>query len=95
MICKQCGTEIADKAIVCYRCGTATTDPVRRPAEIRGRRSRLLPLVGLLLLVLAALFLGQVGRTMQPQYASEYGVAAGILIGIAVLLLVVRVVRRR
>ena len=32
MICRQCGTEIADKAIVCYRCGTATAEPVRRPA---------------------------------------------------------------
>jgi hydrogenase-4 membrane subunit HyfE len=26
MKCRQCGTEIADKAIVCYRCGTATTE---------------------------------------------------------------------
>ena len=30
MNCRNCGTEIADKAIVCYRCGTATTDPVRQ-----------------------------------------------------------------
>jgi uncharacterized membrane protein YvbJ len=30
MICRTCGTEIADKAIVCYRCGAATTDPVRQ-----------------------------------------------------------------
>jgi hypothetical protein len=28
MTCKHCGTEIADKAIVCFRCGAATTDPV-------------------------------------------------------------------
>ena len=29
MICRSCGAEIADKAIVCYRCGTPTADPVR------------------------------------------------------------------
>ena len=27
MTCRQCGTVIADKAIVCYRCGTPTADP--------------------------------------------------------------------
>jgi len=31
MNCRCCGTEIADKAIVCYRCGTATAEPRRRP----------------------------------------------------------------
>ena len=54
MICRNCGTEIADKAIVCYRCGTGTTDPVRKPAEIRRRRSPLVPII-LLLIVLALL----------------------------------------
>jgi len=58
MICRQCGTEIADKAIVCYRCGTATTDPVRKPVEIRPRRGGLVPIVLLLILALAALILG-------------------------------------
>ena len=61
MICRSCGTEIADKAIVCYRCGTATTDPVRRPVQVR-RRRRAGPLILLLLLiilaVLAARYLG-------------------------------------
>jgi hypothetical protein len=27
MICKYCQTEIADKAIICYRCGRSTTEP--------------------------------------------------------------------
>jgi hypothetical protein len=26
--CRSCGSEIADKAIVCYRCGTPTAEPV-------------------------------------------------------------------
>lgn len=34
MICTRCGTEIADKALICYRCGRATTEPrVKPPAD--------------------------------------------------------------
>lgn len=33
MKCRQCGTEIADKALICYRCGRATTEPRVRPPE--------------------------------------------------------------
>ena len=27
MTCRHCGTEIAEKALICYRCGNATTAP--------------------------------------------------------------------
>jgi hypothetical protein len=33
MRCRSCGLEIADKAIVCYRCGTPTMDAAPRPAR--------------------------------------------------------------
>jgi hypothetical protein len=34
MTCRHCGTEIAAKALICYRCGKATMDPrVQPPAE--------------------------------------------------------------
>jgi hypothetical protein len=34
MICRNCETEIADNALICYRCGRATTDPkIKPPAE--------------------------------------------------------------
>jgi len=34
MTCRNCGTEIAEKALICYRCGKATTDPrVKPPAD--------------------------------------------------------------
>ena len=62
MICRQCGTEIADKALICYRCGAATTDPVRRPAAVRRRGRGLLSLVAMILLVLLGLYLGTAGR---------------------------------
>src|SRR5688500_12009553 len=100
MICRHCGTEIADKAIVCFRCGAGTTDPVRKPAAIRPRRGRILPLVALILLVLLALFLGQAGNTIVPPdyrvvMGVPYGIVAGLLIGIAIVLRLVRVSRRR
>jgi len=34
MQCRYCKTEIADNALICYRCGRATTDPkVAPPAQ--------------------------------------------------------------
>ena len=61
MICKYCGTEIADKALICYRCGHATTEPRIKPPAAgplfeRPRRSRL-PVVIIVLVVLAILLL--------------------------------------
>jgi hypothetical protein len=61
MICKHCGTEIADKALICYRCGNATTEPrVKPPAEgplfDRPRRSRM-PVVAIVILILLALLI--------------------------------------
>jgi len=57
VICRNCGTEIADKAIVCYRCGTGTTEPVRKPAAIRRRRSPLLLLIVFAIALLLALYM--------------------------------------
>jgi len=56
MTCAHCGTEIADKALICYRCGRATTEPRIKPPEegslfARPRRSRM-PLLIIVLLVL-------------------------------------------
>jgi len=95
MICRHCGTEIADKAIICYRCGAATTDPVRKPAQIPSRGRGVLSLVGLALLVILGLFLGQVGRTMPPPQGGRLDLIAGILVGAALVLLLIRIIRRR
>ena len=55
MKCSHCGTEIADKALICYRCGNATTEPrIKPPAEgslfDRPRRSRV-PLVVIVIVI--------------------------------------------
>ena len=56
MKCRFCGTEIADKALICYRCGNATTEPRIKPPDEgpilgRPRRSRL-PYVVIVVIVL-------------------------------------------
>ena len=94
MRCRQCGTEIADKAIVCYRCGTATSDPVRKPAPLPGRRGPLVPLIGLIALVVLGLYLGEAGRTA-PAHATALDTAAALCLLTAIVVLVIRIARRR
>ena len=93
MQCRNCGTEIADKAIVCYRCGTGTTEPVRKAVPIKPRRSPLLSFVAAAVLILAALYLGY--ATPPTADAGRWHTAAGVLAGAAVLVLILRLVRRR
>jgi hypothetical protein len=93
MLCKHCGTEIADKAIICYRCGAGTTDPVRQPARLKARRSPLLGLVIIAVLVLLALYMGQASRTAADP--DLYQTIAGICVGAALFILIFRIVRRR
>jgi hypothetical protein len=40
MLCRNCGIEIADKALICYRCGTSTTEAKFRPHVPKPRRLR-------------------------------------------------------
>jgi uncharacterized membrane protein YvbJ len=93
MQCRQCGTEIADKAIVCFRCGAATTDPVRKAVPVRPRRSLLPSTLAAVVLLIAALYMGQASRTAADP--GEWQTFAGALAGAAVILLVFRVIRRR
>jgi hypothetical protein len=90
--CRNCGTEIADKAIVCYRCGVATTDPVRKPVPITpvGRGRSLVAGIVPLLLALAALIAAEASG-----YPREMVIAAVILTCLGVLVLIVRLRRRR
>jgi len=59
MQCRNCGAEIADKALICYRCGTATTEAKYKPAALPHRSSRTLIaiIVVLAILILLALIL--------------------------------------
>jgi uncharacterized membrane protein YvbJ len=60
MRCRNCGTEIADKALICFRCGTATTEAKFKAARVGRRRgtSRIvLRVLAIVLLLLIALFI--------------------------------------
>ena len=86
MICRNCGTEIADKALICYRCGTATTEAKYKPPSLpaRGGSSMLPSILALVVLVLLALFMGRLTTGEVPR------VLAWVIVGIAVVLVVVR-----
>ena len=67
MTCKFCGTEIADKALICYKCGHATTEPRIKPPDEsslfdKPRRSRLPMVLVVVLIVLAILIAWYLGR---------------------------------
>lgn len=57
MQCSTCQTEIADNALICFRCGAATTDRRREPAL--DRRLSMWLWVALVGLVALALFVDQ------------------------------------
>ena len=53
MQCANCQTEIADNALICFRCGAATSDRQREPATLQRRPVWLwVALLGLLPLAL-------------------------------------------
>jgi uncharacterized membrane protein YvbJ len=93
MLCRQCGTEIADKAIVCFRCGAGTTEPVRKAVPVKPRRNPLLSAGVLVVLVLMALYLGQASRTAANPELPQ--LVAGLALGAAIVLLLLRILRRR
>ena len=49
MKCRACHAEIAANALICYKCGAATSEP-RIPPPAARRRGRRWPLVGLIAL---------------------------------------------
>ena len=60
MQCRNCGTEIADKALICYRCGTATTEAKYKPhtpARTRSSSTILIVTLVVVLLVILGYFL--------------------------------------
>ena len=54
MTCRTCGTEIADKALICYRCGTATSARRVTPPAERRRRGPFLLVATLIALIMTA-----------------------------------------
>lgn len=86
MTCRSCGAVIAEKAIVCYRCGTPTAAdaPPVRPAPVRA------PAMWVVVLLIAAI---AVCGWMAAQ--TSVALTRAIWIGAAVLLAVPVVIRWR
>lgn len=84
MRCRKCGTEIADNALICYRCGTAVEElPSVPPTRGRRRVGRLGPAVALIVLVLAALFLGRaIGPELPRAISWTMLTLAAIVVGL-------------
>jgi len=91
MNCRQCGTEIADKALICYKCGAATTDPVYQPAKSRprSRMGLIVTFAGLVLLAIVAIVLARSSPSGTPP-AVTYIVAA-----VAIVIVALRAYARR
>ena len=92
MNCRQCGTEIADKALICYKCGAATTDPVQQPPAIerpRTRASFIVTFIALVLLAAVAVVLARTSPSGTPPAVTW------IVAGIAVVVVALRAYARR
>ena len=91
MICRNCRTEIADKALVCYRCGTATTEAKFKPAAQPRAAQRTVLVVVMIAIALIALTTAYVAFSR----GAQAGTVSGIGVAAALLIVVVRAVARR
>jgi hypothetical protein len=92
MICRQCGTEIAGKALICFKCGAATTDPVFQPQAGTPPRSRAaftVTFVALVLLAVVAVVLARSAPSGTPPYVTW------IIAGVAIVIVALRAYARR
>jgi hypothetical protein len=95
MICVSCGATIADKAIVCYRCGTPTAIPAAaRPDRPGGRRPSGSPVAAVLFLLigLALALFAQLSDTVTSWMANGRTLltAVGVILAMAGAWLMVR-----
>jgi hypothetical protein len=83
VVCRACGAEIAEKALICYRCGAPTATPALKPPDPPGSSTALVATV-LVLVALggAAVFLQVAAQT--PALKA----AAWVVLGIAIVLVV-------
>jgi hypothetical protein len=83
MQCRSCGAEIADKALICYKCGTATTEARYQPAALPKGSSRsglLATVIALALLVAVALYVERISSAGSQQWVTYLAVAAAVII---------------
>ena len=91
MQCRQCGTDIADKALICYKCGAATTDPKVQPPRRVAPRSLAPFILAVIALIVAgiAVFLSR----SSPSGTSQW--ATWVVAGVAIVIVALRAYARR
>ena len=57
MKCRECGTEIAEKALICFRCGASVEEPLTKPYVAKKTKRPLIVYVVFAILVLIALLM--------------------------------------
>ena len=82
MQCRKCGTEIADKALICYKCGTATTEARYQPAPARSssRSGLVATVVAIALIVVLFVMMGRVATGETSQWLRAAAVAVAVVI---------------
>ena len=55
MKCRECGTEIAEKALICFRCGASVQEAVHKPHVPAKKKRPVIVYVVFALLVLIAI----------------------------------------
>jgi uncharacterized membrane protein YvbJ len=90
--CRNCGAQIADKALICYKCGTATTEAKYQPARLPSSRSRsslIATVIALALILVLFVVMGRVATGETSDYI-RYGAVV-----VAVLIVALRAYARR
>ena len=83
MKCRQCGTDIAEKALICYKCGTATTEAKHAPVPIsERRRTPAFALLVALIVLLLGVYIGETGTTATIR-TSGWSVAVAAVVALA------------
>ena len=85
MTCAKCQTEIADNALICYRCGKATTEPTFKPSTNRSRSRSRSGLVAASALVLVVLLLALYSPRATASGTSGWLTWAGVAIAVAIV----------
>jgi uncharacterized membrane protein YvbJ len=83
MQCRNCGAQIADKALICYRCGTATTEAKYQPAQLSRRSSRsglIATVIALALIVVLFVVMGRIATGETSDYIRYAAVVVAVLI---------------
>ena len=92
MQCRNCGTEIAEKALICYKCGAATTEAKHKRPPTPGRAVPVSLIVSLLAVALLAAIASYVGRSPDGETPRLF---TWIIVAIAVIIVGLRAYARR